>query len=36
MQRAAFIGRDTLIQNRRSAGRAKDLSDIDALEEGEH
>ena len=30
-----YIGRNTLIRNKRAAGRPKDLSDIDALEHGE-
>jgi hypothetical protein len=30
-----YIGRDTLIRNKRAAGRLKDLSDVDALEHGE-
>ncbi len=29
-----FLGRDTFIRNKRAAGRAKDLADIDALEPG--
>ncbi len=31
----AYLGRDTLIRNKRAAGRLKDLSDVDALEHGE-
>ena len=34
-QTASYIGRRTLIRNKTAAGRAKDLSDIDALEHGE-
>lgn len=30
-----YIGRDTLIRNKRAAARPKDLSDLDALEHGE-
>ena len=30
----AYIGRDTLIRNKRAAARPKDLADIDALEQG--
>jgi hypothetical protein len=30
-----YIGRDTLIRNKRAAARPKDLSDVDALERGE-
>ena len=30
-----YIGRDTLIRNKRAAARPKDLSDIDALQQGE-
>jgi hypothetical protein len=29
----AFLGRETLLRNKRAAGRPKDLADIDALEE---
>jgi hypothetical protein len=31
----AYVGRETFIRNKRSAGRPKDLADIDALTEGE-
>jgi hypothetical protein len=31
----SYIGRETLLRNKRAAGRPKDLSDIDALEHGE-
>lgn len=31
----SFIGRDTLLQNKRATGRTKDLADIEALESGE-
>ncbi|HEX8028860.1 MAG TPA: hypothetical protein VF491_10385 [Vicinamibacterales bacterium] len=34
-QTVAFIGRETLIRNKRAAGRPKDLADVDALEPGE-
>ena len=34
-QRAPFLGRETLLQNKRAAGRPKDIADIDALETGE-
>ena len=34
-QRAAFLGRETFLQNKRAAGRPKDIADIDALETGE-
>jgi len=30
-----FLGRETFLQNKRAAGRAKDLADIDALTPGE-
>jgi hypothetical protein len=30
-----FLGRETLLQNKRAAGRPKDLADIDALTEGD-
>ena len=29
-----FIGRDTLVANKRAAGRAKDLADVEALRAG--
>jgi hypothetical protein len=29
-----FLGRETFLRNKRAAGRAKDLADIDALREG--
>jgi hypothetical protein len=31
----AFLGRAAFLQNKRAAGRAKDLADIDALREGQ-
>lgn len=31
----AYVGRETFIRNKQSAGRPKDLADIDALAEGE-
>jgi len=31
----SYIGRDTLIRNKRAAGRPKDRSDVDALEHGD-
>ena len=31
----AFLGRDTLVRNKRAAGRPKDLADLDALEPGD-
>ena len=31
----SFVGRETLVRNKRAAGRPKDLADIDALTEGE-
>lgn len=34
-QAAPFIGRATLIANKRAAARPKDLADIDALESGD-
>ena len=34
-QMAPFLGRDTLLQNKRAAGRPKDLADIDALLESD-
>jgi hypothetical protein len=34
-QVVAFLGRDAFLQNKRAAGRPKDLADIDALREGE-
>lgn len=33
--RVSYVGRETFIRNKRSAGRPKDLADIDALTEGE-
>jgi len=30
-----FIGRDTLVHNKRATGRTKDMADIEALESGE-
>jgi len=30
-----YIGRDTLVRNKRAAGRPKDLADVDALEGGD-
>jgi hypothetical protein len=30
-----FLGRETLIKNKRATGRPKDLSDLDALDKGE-
>jgi hypothetical protein len=30
----SFLGRETLLRNKRAAGRPKDLADIDALEPG--
>jgi hypothetical protein len=33
--RVGFISRETLLRNKRAAGRPKDLADIDALTEGE-
>lgn len=32
---APYIGRATLVRNKRAAGRPKDVSDVDALERGE-
>ena len=32
---APYIGRETLVRNKRAAGRLKDLADIDALRSGE-
>lgn len=34
-QAAPFIGRETLIANKRAASRPKDLADVDALESGD-
>jgi hypothetical protein len=31
----AFVGRDAFLQNKRAAGRPKDLADVDALREPE-
>jgi hypothetical protein len=31
---ASFLGRDAFLQNKRAAGRPKDLADVDALEPG--
>jgi hypothetical protein len=33
--RVSFLGRETFLRNKRAAGRAKDLADIDALTEGD-
>jgi hypothetical protein len=33
--RAPYLGRETLIRNKRAAARPKDLADIDALKAGE-
>ena len=33
--RVFYVGKETFIRNKRSAGRPKDLADIDALTEGE-
>jgi hypothetical protein len=33
--RAAFLGRETFLQNKRASGRPKDIADIDALEPGD-
>jgi hypothetical protein len=31
----AFLGRESLVRNKRAAGRFKDLADIEALADGE-